>query len=549
MTVPAILVVIVGFILPLLVMAVYSFWPTHNGEIVHQWTFSNYTKAFASGGTYLRTLFDTFKFVGLSALVTVLLTFPFAYFVAVRARPSMRPVWLIAAIVPFWTSYLVRVFAWQNLFGDNGVINQALMRLHLASSPVEFFAYDRPAILITFVYLLFPMAFLTTYISLERLDVRLLRAASDLGARPWRSLTAVIIPFCKSGLIAGFIMCFIVMAGDYVTPTLIGGTNGIFFSNLIVNQFGGSLQWGFGAALGFILLASFAVLLIVLRVASGGGVQSVGEYTRQYSRERSPFLLGYAIAFILFLYIPVVLLILFGLNASDIVGFPIKGITLHWVSAVFDDPNLIQALMLSLQIALIAVLTSVVLGTLAAVQMARTKGKYRNVNLFLLSMPLLLPPVILGLGVVIGMNAIGVERGLWSIVLAHVIFTLPVATLLILVRLEGFDLAQEKAAMDLGAKPIRAFAYITLPQALPGIIAAAMVCFALSMDEFIMTFLVTGSQVTLPLYIYSAIRFQISPELMALAAVIIVASFTIILLGALVAFGRDRTWGRKEQRI
>lgn len=539
LSLPALLLVIVGFLLPLLVLVVYSFWPTVDGQIVHEWTFSNYSKIFESGGTYVPTLIDTFKFVGLSSLITVILAFPFAYFVAIKVKPSRRIFWLMAAVVPFWTSYLIRVFAWKNMFGDTGVINTAIEKIGLAADPVQFFGFSRPAIVITFVYLLFPLAFLTSYISLERLDIRLLDAASDLGAKPWRRLTSIIIPFAKSGLIAGFIVCFITMVGDYVTPSLIGGTEGIFFSNLIVNQFGGSLQWGFGAALGLILLVSIMLLLVALR-GTAGSVSAAGEYTRQYVKERSPFLFAYSILYMLFLYTPIAMLILFALNDSQIVGFPINGLTLEWFQAVFDDPSLMDALYTSLRVAGITVLISVVLGTLAAVQLARAKGRIRAASLLTISAPMLLPPVVLGIGIIIGLNAIGAERGLWSIILAHVILTLPVATLLVMVRLEGFDRAQEQAAMDLGAKPVAAFMRITLPQALPGIIAAAMISFALSMDEFIMTFLVTGSDVTLPLYIFGSIRFEISPALMALAALIIMASFLLIVIGAFVAFGRGR---------
>jgi len=539
LSLPALLVVVVGFLLPLLVLVVYSFWPTVNGQILHQWTFDNYSKVFASGGTYIPTLLDTFKFVGLSALVTVVLTFPLAYFVAVKVRPSRRIFWLVAAVVPFWTSYLIRVFAWKNMFGDTGVINTFITKVGLSSHPIEFFGFSRPAILITFVYLLFPLAFLTSYISLERLDIRLLEAASDLGAKPWRRLTSIIVPFAKSGLIAGFIVCFITMVGDYVTPSMIGGTDGIFFSNLVVNQFGGSLQWGFGAALGLILLVAILLLLIALRTTSGA-VASAGEYTRVYVKDRSPFLVAYSILYMVFLYTPIALLILFALNDSTVVGFPIKGFTFSWFQAVFDDPSLIDALYTSLRVAGITVLISVVIGTLAAVQLARAKGRIRNLSLVTISAPMLLPPVVLGIGIIIGLNAIGAQRGLWSIIMAHVILTLPVATLLVMVRLEGFDRSQEQAAMDLGAKPVMAFLRITLPQALPGIVAAAMISFALSMDEFIMTFLVTGSDVTLPLYIFGSIRFEVSPALMALAALIIIASFLLIVIGAFVAFGRSK---------
>ncbi len=116
--------------------------------------------------------------------------------------------------------------------------------------------------------------------------------------------------------------------------------------------------------------------------------------------------------------------------------------------------------------------------------------------------------------------------------------------MLVMVRLEGVEREQELAALDLGARPLQAFIRVAIPQALPGMIAAAMIAFALSMDEFIMTFLVTGSQTTLPLYIYGSLRFGVSPQLNALASLMLVASLALILVGMLVAFGKQRRHDR-----
>jgi ABC-type spermidine/putrescine transport system permease subunit II len=201
---------------------------------------------------------------------------------------------------------------------------------------------------------------------------------------------------------------------------------------------------------------------------------------------------------------------------------------------------LIDSLSTSLQVAAIAVLVSVVIGTLAAVQIARVTGRLRSFNLAVIAVPLFLPPVVLGLAIIIGLNAIGLERGLWTIIAGHIIITLPVVTLMVLVRLEGLDRNQELAAMDLGARPWKAFLTVSVPQALPGIVAGAMIAFAMSMDEFILTFLVTGSQQTLPLYIFGSLRIRVTPDLNAISALLLGASFVLLTLGSLIAVGRDR---------
>ena len=410
------------------------------------------------------------------------------------------------------------------MFGDEGLINQALTGIGLMHAPIDFFGFGRPAIVITFVYLLFPLSFLATYIAIERINPAMLDAAADLGARPWRRLVTITLPTARSGIVAGFVFAFIAMMGDYATPQLIGGTNGTLYANLITNQFGYSLQWGFGATLAVLFLVTILLLVIVLRLMVGG-VEAAGEYTGGFTRRRAPFLFGYSVLYLIFLYTPPALLVLLAFNNSDESGLPFVGFTTRWFAEVFNNPVLLDALWTSLQVAISAVLISAVFGTLAAVQIVRVKGRLRSFNLGMISVPLFLPPLVLGLAIIVGLNALGLQRGLWTIIAGHTILTLPVVTLLVLVRLEGLDRNQEIAAMDLGARPWRAFLTVSVPQALPGILAGVMIAFAISMDEFILTFLVTGSQQTLPLYIFGSLRIRVTPELNAISALMLGASF------------------------
>ena len=538
---PAVLAVAVGFFVPLAVLVLYSFWPTEDGRIVHRWTMENYARFF-TGSAYWRMLLRSFGLVSLASALTVLLSFPFAYFVAAKVRPSRRLVWILIAIIPFWTSYLIRVFAWLHMFGDEGLINKALTGIGLVDAPIGFFGFGVPAIVITFVYLLFPLSFLATYIAIERINPAMSDAAADLGARPWRKLVTITLPTARSGIVAGFVFAFIAMMGDYATPQLIGGTNGTLYANLITNQFGYSLQWGFGAALAVFFLVAILLLVAVLRLVVGE-VESAGEYTGGFTRRRAPFLFGYSVLYLIFLYTPPALLVLLAFNDSDESGLPFVGFTTRWFVEVFNNPVLLGSLWTSLQVAITAVLISAVLGTLAAVQIVRVKGRLRSFNLGVIAVPLFLPPLVLGLAIIVGLNALGLQRGLWTIIAGHTILTLPVVTLLILVRLEGLDRNQETAAMDLGARPWRAFLTVSVPQALPGILAGVMIAFAISMDEFILTFLVTGSQQTLPLYIFGSLRIRVTPELNAISALMLGASFALLTIGALIAIGRERLRG------
>lgn len=541
---PAVLVVAVGFFAPLAVLIVYSFWPTENGDIVHRWTLHNYARFFTQPA-YQKMLFRSFWLVSLASALTVLFSFPFAYFVATKVKPSRRLVWILIAIIPFWTSYLIRVLAWLHVFGDTGLINNVLTGLGIVSAPLEFFGFGRPAIVITFIYLLFPLAFLSTYIAIERINPTMLDAAADLGARPWRRMLTVTLPMARSGIVAGFVFAFIGMMGDYATPQLIGGTNGTLYANLITNQFGYSLQWGFGSTLAVLFLVAILLLVVVLRLLIGG-VDQAGEYTGGFTAQRAPVLLVYSVLFLIFLYAPPALLVLLAFNNSEETGLPFVGFTTRWFVQLFNNPVLLDALVTSLKVGLATVVIGAVLGTPAAVQIARVKGRMRSFNLGMISLPLFLPPLVLGLAIIVGLHALGIQRGLWTIIAGHVILTLPVITLLILVRLEGLDRNQELAAMDLGARPWRAFLSVSVPQALPGILAGVMIAFAISMDEFILTFLVTGSQQTLPLYIFGSLRIRVTPELNAISALMLGISFLFLTIGALVAIGRQKILGREQ---
>lgn len=543
MSAPAVALVFGAVVLPLGVLVMYSLWPTVDQEVVHRWTFDNYARFF-QGREYWQSLLKTFLFVGIASSVTMLVTFPFAYFVATKVAPSRRTTWVFLAVLPFFTSYLIRVLVWMNLLGDEGVLNTFLLRVGVVQAPLEVLGSNKYGIVITFVYLLFPLAFLTTYVVIERMNPALLDAGADLGAAPLRRLMMITLPIARSGLLAGFIFCFIAMLGDYVTPLLIGGTEGYMFSNLITNQFGSSVQWGFGSALALILMVAIFVLLFAIRRVTGAA-DEVGAFSRAFTPTRSIGLRIYAVAYLLFLYAPIALLILLAFNARRSIGLPFTGFTLRWFETAANDPLMLDSLRNSLQVAAVAVGVSVLVGTPAAVYLARRRGRVRDATLLTLALPMFLPPMLLGLAIIIGLDALGLPRGLWTIMVGHIVITIPIVVLLVLVRLEGLDQNLELAAMDLGASPRVALIRVSAPQALPGIVAAGLIAFAVSMDEFILTSLVTGSDSTLPLYIFGQLRFSISPSVVAVSAVLLVSSALLLLVGVLIASvgqrGRDRS--------
>lgn len=543
---PAILFVAVLFLIPVAVLVVYSFYGTDDaGLIVREFTLANYAKFFASS-SYILSLVKTLFVVALSAALTVALTFPFAYFVATKTSPRARPIWILLAVLPFFTSYLIRVFAWLQVFGDTGLAAQFLGLFGTDSVP-GFLQLGLPAVIITFVYLLFPFGFLCTYVAVEASDPSHREAAADLGARPRQVLAGLTLPLARAGILAGFAFAMLNMIGDYVTPQLIGGTDGALYANLIVNQFGASAQWGFGAVLAFAM--GLCILVIIGSTAKlMSGTASV-EFTRKYVPTKAPFLRAYSILFVAFLYAPIGLVVLLSLNTASYIGFPIQGLTLDWYRVALSDPAVIDAFVTSLRIAAVAIGISVLIGVPAAIGLSRITGRYTSGVLTLLSLPLLIPPVVIGLGLIIAYNLLGQERTEGLLMLAHALLIMPLMILMVYNRLTALSRNQELAAQDLGATPSRAIMSVTIPQALPSIFAAAMIGFALSMDEFILTFLVTGTTTTLPLYIYGSLRFRIDPSLAAIATIVLLLSFALAAIGLFSSgYGRSRV-PRQKKRV
>jgi ABC-type spermidine/putrescine transport system permease subunit I len=251
------------FLAPMALIVAYSFWTVVNYNVVHHWTLDNY-RYFFSTPTYVKTLWDTIWVAAVATFLTLAAAFPLAYWLARYVRPSIRRPLLLMVILPFWTSYLLRVTSWTTILGEKGVLNRFLEAIGVIHQPLSFLLYNRPAVILVLIYLYFPFAALTLYATLERFDWMQLRAAMDLGAPPRAAMTKVLLPQIRPGLTTAVIFVFIPVLGEYLTPQLVGGTRGVMIGNLIVNFFQGA-EYTRGAAVSLLIAALIVVLLIVFR--------------------------------------------------------------------------------------------------------------------------------------------------------------------------------------------------------------------------------------------------------------------------------------------
>jgi spermidine/putrescine transport system permease protein len=244
----------------LVVTVLYSFWRVADFDVRADWTLGNY-EYLLSVGTYARTFAATLVMVATATLLSIGAAFPFAYWLARHVAPAWQRPLLLAVVLPFFASYLLRIYAWIAILGQNGLINRALQAIGLTDQPVSLFLFNRPAVVLVLVYLYFPFAVLALYVALERFDWAQLGAAMDLGATPWGAMRRVMLPQIRPGLATAVVFVAIPMVGEYVTPLLVGGTKGVMAGNLVATFFDtGEYSRGAAAAL---LIAAFVTAALV----------------------------------------------------------------------------------------------------------------------------------------------------------------------------------------------------------------------------------------------------------------------------------------------
>ena len=257
---------------PLALLAIYSLKTQAGIGFAAGWTIAQYAEVLGRA-SYRVIFWRSLGIAGRVTLVTVALAYPMAYFVAFHARHKF--VWLLALTIPFWTSYLLRVFAWKVILGFNGVINSGLMRLHLIDQPVAALLYNPFAVVVTLAHAWAAFAILPIYVSLEKIDRSLLEAASDLGDGRLRRFLRITLPLSMPGVIGAAILIFVPTTGDYVTPALVGGPAGTMIANLIEVQFNQVGNWPLGAALALVSMALVAVLAALFVMAARAAAKAV----------------------------------------------------------------------------------------------------------------------------------------------------------------------------------------------------------------------------------------------------------------------------------
>jgi putrescine transport system permease protein len=224
---------------------------------------------------YVETYLSSIKFATINTVICLIIGYPFAYFMA-RSPAGMRPALLMLVSLPFWTSYLLRVYAWKGLLDDHGVFNNLMIWAHLIDEPIKMM-HTGFSMTIGMVYTYLPFMILPLYANLVKMDLRLLEAAKDLGATPWKAFWLVTVPLSKNGIVAGAMLVFIPSVGEYVIPELLGGPSTLMIGRVLWDEFFSNNDWAMASAVAVTMVGLILIPLAIFNKyqADSGGVRGV----------------------------------------------------------------------------------------------------------------------------------------------------------------------------------------------------------------------------------------------------------------------------------
>lgn len=540
---PLLAVIVAGCLVPLGILFVYSFWRVDGFFLVHEWNLSNYAKSLFDG-YYIGLLGRSLGTGAAVGAICVVIAYPFAYaarFRFVRARNAL----LFAVLISMFASYLIRVYAFQSILGQRGVINWALMQLGVIDAPWSFLLFNRFAVLVTLTNVFLPFVILPVWAAMQNIEPSTIAAARDLGATPLGVFRRVVVPATRTAALAGFSFAFVLASGDYVTPTLVGGTDGLMVGKVIADQFGLTNNYPLGSALAFSMLVLFALVLLVVprliglmrrsAIAAGAPHVQVPWPRWRWSVPGAGCWAHVWVAGTLaFLFLPLAIVVILSFTTREIPAFPLKGVTLHWYGNVFHDDAFSSALRNSIVLALATGAAAAVLGTLAALGLTRRRFVLRAPVQVALLVPLALPGLITGVAILTLLTWAHIPLSMETIALGHLVFATPFVVLVMMARLRDIDPSLGEAGRDLGRSSVGVFVHVTLPLIRPAMLGAALVAAALSLDEFVITNFISGSNVTLPLFVWSKLRIGVTPDVNAVSTLILLALALLVAISYLI---------------
>ena len=542
----------------------------------------HYSRLFDSA-VYVKVLGITFRIAAWTTLFCVVAGYPVAYLLA-TAHAHTRNMLILWVLMPFWTSFLVRTFAWMVLLGRRGAINEWMQAVGLTDAPVKLI-YNFAGVMIGMVHALMPLAIVTMLAVMRNIDQNLSLAASSLGARGGQSFWRVYFPLSLPGVASSALLVFIVALGFFITPALLGSGREIMIAQVIIEQMEELLNWSFSGAVAVLLLATTLVVFFVYdrlfglsTMSSAGGIAEDGERRAGYiaragawvggrlialmgwicdrfsdaaealrapkpDRPRATLsrkvLWGAGITVLVYLVAPSFFVIPMSFSEAAFISWPPIGFTFQNYEMFLSDPIYVGAMIRSFVVALTSAGLAMLLGVPAAFVMARQRMRGKGVVFACILAPVIIPHIIIAVALFYAFAQVGLVGTTVGLVLGHTVISVPFVVVTIMAVLKNYDTRLDQAAWSLGASKLRTLWHVTFPLILPGLIAAFLFAFVISLDELTIALFVSGGQTpTLPKQMWVDAIFKLNPMVTAVSTVVLVFVTSLILVAE---FARRRS--------
>jgi ABC-type spermidine/putrescine transport system permease subunit I len=546
MAAPLVLLLVVLLVYPVGQLLLLSFYDEEGLSLSH------YAQLFESR-VYVDVLLITLKISLWTTVLAVVAGYPVAYLISILPQRRKTSV-LFWVLLSFWTSFLVRAFAWVVLLGRNGVVNQLLVSVGIVDRPASLL-YNLGSVLVGMVHALTPLAILTMLSVMENIDRNLPRAASTLGARPGTAFWKIYFPLSLPGVAAAAIMVFVTAIGFFIVPALLGGRRETMITQLIIDQVQQTLNWGFAGAISVLLLIVVIAVFVIydkvlglstmtgasapreVRSREPGLFQRVGDHiltvlgklfdavfllfprrpSRSEAEAPSLGLKLYAYIFITLICIPMLLMIPLSFGGSGLT-WPPRAFTLQWYQEMIDSPLWMQAIGRSLVVGICTGILAMLIGTPAAFLLVRSQMRAKGAMLVFVLSPIIVPRMIIAVGIFYFFARIGLVGTSIGLVLAHTVVAVPYVVMTMMAVLRNYDIRLDLAAQSLGARPTATLRHVTLPILGAGMMSSFLFAFATSFDELTIALFTSGGlSTTLPKQFWDEVTLQVSPVIAAVS--------------------------------
>lgn len=555
LAVPGLLFLAVFFVWPVAQLLGLSLFDPDSGKP----SLATYERI-AATDVYLRVLGITFRIAGYTALYSLLIGYPLAYWLS-RLPDLYRGRMLLFVMVPFWTSYLVKTFAWMIVLGRSGIINSLAMGSGVVDQPLSLL-HNEFGVMVGMVHAMVPLAVMTMLPVMAGIDRRLVQAAQTLGASPAHAFWLVYFKLSLPGVAAAGLLVFISSLGFFIVPAFLGGRQQTMLAQLIITQVQELLNWPFAGALAAMMLAAalvscwiydrifgistiaggaaqvgtgrirdlgLAILAVIARMA--GAVSSLTQSL--LGRRGSGFILpAFAWIVIGFLVLPTLLVIPLAFTSSQFLEFPPPGYGLSWFRTYFESPLWIQATIRSFGVAFATAIAATAIGGFTALALANSRTRWSGLIFAFFLAPMIVPRIVIAVGLFYLFARIGLVATDLGLIIGHTVLAIPFTLVTMAAVLKGYDQRLDQAAATLGANRLKTLTGVTIPLVKGGLVAAFLFAFITSFDELTIAIFISGGvKTTLPKQMWDDMILQLNPTLAAVSVVVFVV-VTVMLLVA-----------------